>query len=253
LNQIKENNRFYPRQLTKREKYFLFSILPEEKTGYKAYREKIENFYVIGQGRYGETNYILGHKDSKPDLSLPLSPIFACGSIIYKEGTVDIIIHEESENRIEFDISFSNPGYIPDDIQEINRCIYSLWLPGENAPQDNSEVREIVIKEKEYILAISPLHKKLWLYDFKTGINHLLPVSNFYNYLMIVKNIRNPQLVSRPQSLFEKLDYYSDNELVSAFILYNKYFKKADIKSFEKPRAELSKKHFLNFFKRNRN
>jgi hypothetical protein len=70
---------------------------------------------------------------------------------------------------------------------------------------------------------------------------------------MIVKNIRNPQLVSRPQSLFEKLDYYSDNELVSAFILYNKYFKKADIKSFEKPRAELSKKHFLNFFKRNRN
>ena len=50
----------FPRKLTERERDFLFSILPENKKGYKLYRDKIDSLFVIGFGRFGDTNLVLG-------------------------------------------------------------------------------------------------------------------------------------------------------------------------------------------------
>src|SRR4030067_1942274 len=179
------NERTFPRNLTSNENMLLFSVLPENKTGYNAYRNKIKALVVTGFGRFGGGNFILGKENTKPDLSFSSSPVFAIGTNIYKEGTIDIAIHEELDDEIEYDISVLNQshraGSIPETLTEIKRLNYSEWNPGDTAPNDGSYVREVKIIENEYMLAIAALHKKIWLHEYKSGVNFIIPLSNFYN------------------------------------------------------------------------
>ncbi len=93
------------------------------------------------------------------------------------------------------------------------------------------KVREIVIVPDKYVLAISQVEKRIWVYGFETGINYLIPLSNFYNQLMIYKNIRDPKIALKPNLFFEKLQSeYTDIELRNTFITYNKYLRKLDIR-----------------------
>ncbi len=248
------SQKVFPRELTQKENDFLFSILPEEKIGYKIYREKIKSYSVIGFGRFGNTNLVLGRVGNKPDLDIPSSQIYACGVVECKEGNVDILIHEEIENEIEFDISFQFDDKIPNHLTEIKRWSYSDWNPGEQAPKDDSVVREIVIIDNEFVLAIAPRHKKIWLHDSKNGVNFLLPVTNFYNYLMITKNIRDSKIILNNKLLFEDLNNFTDAELISAFISYNKYFRKFNIDyNLVKVHHQLKNKNKrFTFFKRNK-
>lgn len=219
----------FPRALTGKEKYLLFSVLPENKIGYKGYREKIEDLIVIGQGRFSRDNMILGKAGSKPDTDFPSTPVFASGTVICKETEIDVNIHEEIEEEIEFDISTNNSFDPNDDFTEISKWSYSDWVPGLNAPKDNSPVREIVIMQRKFVLAIAPVHKKIWLHNFSTGVNHLIPLSNFYNQLMMVKDIRNSKIALHPGIFFDHLDEYSDRDFISTLITYNKYLKRFDI------------------------
>lgn len=214
----------FPRKLTELEKYLLFSVLPENKTGYNAYRKKIETLSVIGKGRFGETNLVLGKAESIPDLTAPSAPVFAIGFVIFEKNKADIVVHEQIDDEIEFDISFSNP--VKENLHEINKWNYSEWIPGSNAPGDNSSVREVEIVKNEFILAVASRHKKVWLHSTSNGINLLLPVTNFYNYLMMAKNIRSAEIVFKPERLFSDLNSFKDDELRQAFIAYNKYFKR---------------------------
>ena len=225
---MNHNSNKFPRQLTSVENMLLFSVLPENKTGYFSYRNKINNLVVTGSGRFGGGNFILGKEDTKPDLSLPSAPVFAIGTNVYEEGTIDITIHEDIDDEIEYDISARNKNSIPETLTEIKKWNYSEWNPGDKAPNDNSEVREIIISE-EYILAIAPRHKKIWLHENKSGVNFLLPVSNFYNELMRVCNIRDTKIALRPASFFEIQNQFTDNQLMLAFFSYNKYLKKVNV------------------------
>ncbi len=245
----------FPRALTEKEKYLLLSVLPENKIGYKKYREKIEKLIVIGQGRFSRDNMILGKTGCKPDLSSPSTPVFASGTVICKETEIDVNIHEEIEDEIEFDISTNNSFDLKDDFTEISKWSYSEWVPGVNAPKDNSPVREIVIIPGKFILAIAPVHKKIWLHNFSSGVNHLIPLSNFYNQLMMVKDIRNSNIALHPGIFFEHYNEYSDHDLISALITYNKYIKRFDIDLtyFVGQKAEPSQKSFFSFLKRGKN
>jgi len=226
------NENKFPRKLADREKDFLFSILPEKKPGYKKYRDKIDGLYVIGTGRFGETNLILGNQNENPDFSYSSTPVFALGAIIYsrrdipEESVVDVIIHEENDNQIEFDISCKEDATIPEALSEINRWNFSEWIPGDKAPVDKSFVREVILIPGKYIVAIAPSLYKIWLHEFESGVNHLIPLTNFYNYLMIVTNIRDPKKILKQKLLFENLSDYTDKDLIATFILYNKYFKR---------------------------
>ena len=245
----------FPRALTEKEKYLLFKVLPINKPGYKKYRDKIEELVVIGKGRFSRDNMILGKPGNKPDLSFPSTPVFATGTIVCKETEIDVAIHEEIDNEIEFDIATNN-SFKPDDkITELSDWNYSSWNPGKNAPKDNSEVREVIIIPGSLILAIAPEHKKIWLHDIETGVNYLIPVSNFYNQLMMVKDIRNTKIALNPRIFFEQLDKYSDSDLVSALITYNKYIKRFDIdlSYFDKAGEESSQKSIFSFLKRGKN
>ena len=243
----------FPRKLTDRERDFLFSILPENKKGYKLYRDRIVSLFVIGFGRFGDTNLVLGKQNSKPDLDIPSTQIFASGVVVCEEGNIDILIHEEFEEEIEFDISFQYADEVPNNLNEIKRWSYSKWNPGERAPNDSTTVREITIEPQKSLLAIAPVHKKIWLHKFDDEVNYLLPVTNFYNYLMIVKNIRDPKIILNNKSLFENLNSFSDEELSSAFISYNKYFRRfqIDYNSIQPPQQKKTKK--FNFFKKDKN
>ena len=221
----------FPRQLTNIENMLLFSVLPEKKSGYNSYRNKINNLVVTSAGRFSGGNFVLGKEGTEPDLSFPSSPVFAIGTNVYKEGTIDITIHEELDEEIEFDISARNQDSLPENLTEIKKWNYSEWNPGDKAPNDNSFVREIIITKDEYILAIAPAHKKIWLHEYKSGINFLIPLTNFYNELMRVSNIKDASVALKPASFFENLNNFNDEQLMLAFFSYNRYLRKFDIQN----------------------
>ncbi|RPI71639.1 MAG: hypothetical protein EHM47_09805 [Ignavibacteriales bacterium] len=227
-----DNNRNkFPRQLTSNENMLLLSVLPENKIGYKSYRDKINTLLVTGSGRFGGGNFILGKEGTISDLSFPSSPVFALGTNEYKECKIDITIHEEIDNEIEYDISVRNQDSIPEILTEIRKWNYSGWNPGDKAPNDNSLVREIIILENKYLLAIAPQHKKIWLHEFETGVNHLIPVTNFYNELMRVSEIRDTSVALKPASFFDNHIKFIDKQLMLAFFSYSRYLRKFNIQN----------------------
>jgi hypothetical protein len=213
----------YPRELTDIEKKCLFRILPENKPGYNFYRNKINGMVVLGDGSFGEGNFILGPVEPKPDLSFPIAPVFALGTLYAGNTQIDIIINEETENKIEISLSC--------DVNEIsitgaNVKSYSFWVPGLKSPFTDSKVREIIIRPGKFILAVAAEEKKIWLYEFTSGVNHLVPVSNYYNCLMLLRNERNAQKVLNPNLFFDNLGLYNDQELLLAFEKYNQYMRR---------------------------
>jgi len=213
----------YPREITDIERTCLFLILPVNKPGYNLYRNKITAMQVLGKGNYGEGNYILGKIEPDADLSFPSAPVFALGTLDNDFKQFDIIIHEETENKIEvlFDKDTNEIT-----VKDLMAKSYSYWMPGMKSPFSNAEVREIKIKQKDFILAVVPEDKKIWLYESASGVNHLIPVSNYYNSLMLYRNERNAEKVLNPNLFFNNLGLYNDQELKSAFELYNKYMRR---------------------------
>jgi hypothetical protein len=52
-------------------------------------------------------------------------------------------------------------------------------------------------------------------------VNHLIPVTNIYNELMIHKHIRDPKIALAYNKLFSELSDFSDADLSKAFASYN--------------------------------
>jgi len=215
--------RLYPRKIIDIEKTCLFLILPENKPGYNLYRNRINNMFVLGNGNFGGGNYILGANEPDPDLTFPSAPVFALGTLNDGSEQFDVIINEETENKIEVWFGKDVNENIGADLRIKS---YSFWIPGMKSPFTDSEVREITIKPGEFILAVVPEEKKIWLWSSASGINHLIPVSNYYNSLMLFRNERNADKVLNPNLFFDNLGLYNDQELKSAFELYNKYMRR---------------------------
>ncbi|HSD62889.1 MAG TPA: hypothetical protein VLB50_03790 [Ignavibacteriaceae bacterium] len=234
----------FPRELTQQEKYLLFSVLPENKPGYRRYREKINELLVTGYGRFKNNNFILGKRDNIPDLSFPSAPVFAAGTIKIPDDEIDILINEETDDEIEFDLTLKNSELIPVEIKELTRWSYSDWNPGDKSPDDFGQVREVFINDGNYVLVFAPTHKKIWLHENKSGVNYLIPLTNFYNELMGYKRIKDPKEALNPGLLFIKLNNYSDIDLLNAFVLYNKYMRRFSVdfsKYLLQPRSEQKK------------
>jgi hypothetical protein len=89
-------------------------------------------------------------------------------------------------------------------------------------------VREILIEEG-ITLAVAPAEKRLWLHDRTSGIVHVIPVTNFYNELMLHLHIRDPKIALQSSSLFYDPGRYADGDLRSAFIVYNATRHRVDV------------------------
>lgn len=247
MNELKT----FPRKLSEDEKFLLLKILPASKPGYNIYRNKIKEKLLIGESRFGNGNLLLGSKDDAIDLNIPATPVLASGSVKVNDIKYDLTIHEEEEHQVEIDIA---PYPVEKGISEKDAEVftYSYWKLGDKSPGTNDDPRVIELKKDEYYLAISSGLKRMWLFESVTGVNHLLPLTNFFNELMRLKNERDPKVALKPGSLFNVIDQSGDDEIKKAFLMYNKYMRKLDVDL--KPDDVLKKKkRKFSFFKRSKN
>ena len=241
----------FPRTLTEKEKEWLFTALPENKIGYKKYRDLIDSFSVIGYGRFGKGNLVLGDQNDTVDLEDSSSPIFAISNVAFEEANIYVTIHEEFDNQVEVDIKSMLGEKIPNNLHQTKIWTYSTWLPGQKAPSDNSDVREIHLIRDELVLAILPTHKKIWIYNSKSGINHFIPVTNYYNELMHLLENRDPETALNPGRLFANANDFTDEQLAQAFLVYNKHWNRVELDYHLFEKKDDQKKKSIFGFKKN--
>lgn len=234
----------FPRELNKIEQTVLFKLLPENKSGYNLYRNKIDKMVIIGSGRFGRSNFVLGSEDDKPDLDNPSSPVVAIGVAYVNNENHHITIHEETDNKIEIELDGIDKldDYKLDDIEVWS---YSEWVPGELAPNDNSTVREVSIPGNNFLLVFAPAHKRIWLHEYESGINYLIPVTNYFNELMMIKREKS---VKSPGILFKEINEFSNDELRAAFVNYSRYLNKFKIDNSDLVGNQKPKKKLFNIF-----
>lgn len=248
------NGQDFPRRLSDLEKYWINLILPEDRPGYKIYREKIENLFVIGYGKYPPFNLILGEKEDQPDLSIPAQALVATGKFIYDAGIVNVSVFEEFEKQIEIDIQSEGFDYLqmPAELlinKEQKWFTYSNWSPGQNHPFDGSELRIIEIQRNIIDLVITSKHKRIWIYDYNLKTNKFIPVTNFYQEILKVAGIKDVKTMTDINFFFSNLNKFSNNQIREAFINYNRYWKKFDLKK-ETPSKTVKKNFFKKIFER---
>ncbi|MBI1807646.1 MAG: hypothetical protein HYR76_11405 [Ignavibacteria bacterium] len=234
------NDDVYPRPLSTREREWIEWVLPANRAGYRGYREMIQSMKVLGEGRRGNGEIILGGEGVQPDLSAPLPAVFAYGAIETTFGTISITVREVADDQISVEIVGHRMEEIPPDVEESRRWTYSMWSPRESCPQCKRQVREVAMhtvigRGGSLTLAICIHDKRLWVFDSVSEVNHLIPVTNFYNELMLHKNIRDPEIALQSKRFFEELSQYSDADLTYAFLTYNKIKTKVHLQGIVEP------------------
>jgi hypothetical protein len=227
----------FPRELSERESTWINWLLPDDRPGYSAFKEKIKPLFVLGEGRWGRHDYILGQIGQSIDREAGMQPVVAFGTVIGEPCDVTISLHEpDDEGKIEMQISPVRMEELPNEFQERTRWTYSSWDPGASCPATNGSVREVRLPSTDgtpLFLVISPRQRVVWLHDGIRRTNTLVPVSNFYNELMIVERIRDPKAVFDHALLFREPDRFSDGNLAGAFLAYNTRFRKVPVHRFD--------------------
>lgn len=220
-----ERRESFPRNLTALERDLLLWLLPADRTGYNEYRSLVSSWSVAARGRRGEGNYILAPEKTRVDVESPLPQVFAYGLVRTTDGRVGVTLRERLGDQLEFEIVNLDGETVPDVLSVEKRWTFSTWLPGQACPACAEMLREVTMHTKRgrlLDLALCPKDGRLWVYDAATGLNHLIPVTNFYNELMLHANVRDPRVALDAKKLFTDLAQYSDTTLSKAFESYNK-------------------------------
>jgi hypothetical protein len=249
MNALRE----YPRYLTEAELSMLFFILPEDIPVYYKYRERITNMLLIGEGRFGEWNYILGFENDQPDLSYASLPVFASGQVILDSASVQVTLHEEYDNKIEFSINNLSGDVVPASGKITGGWTYSTWIPGEPSPFKNDELREVQISpvKNGLVLAISKVNRSIWLYEDENKYKHIIPVTNFINELLRGNTTIDRTKGINMNHIFGNLSLFSDNDFKKAMINYNKQWRKLDLSKVESTAGEKKSGLFSRIFRKN--
>jgi len=218
----------YPRSLRLKEQDLLESVLPVDRPGYRQYRELLSRMVVLGEGRQGAGNLILGISGDRPDVTSPLSPVVAYGMVETTRDAFSVTVREIVGDQIDVEIVSSRGEEVPDHFEEKRRWTYSTWAPGSPSPATDERAREVRVSET-LVLGILSSEQRLLLHDSSTGMIHLIPITSFYNELMLHKNIRDPKTALNARLLFQNLPSYRDEDLRSSFISYNKLKRRVSI------------------------
>ncbi len=224
----------YPRSLRAKERDLLESVLPPDRPGYRKYRELLETMQVIGEGRRGAGNLILGYPGQAPDVTSPLSPVVAYGVVETTQDRYTITVREFTGDQLDVEVVSAHDEEIPDHFEEKRRWTYASWRPGSLSPATGKPVREVPIDDRS-VLAVAAGEKRLWLYDGTTGMNHPIPVTNYHNELMVHKQIRDPAIALQVGLLFDRLSSYSDEDLRAAFVSYNAGRRRVEVRPAPAP------------------
>ena len=219
----------YPRDLRSKERDLLESVLPAEREGYRRLRERVASMVVLGQGRRGAGDLVLGMSGDEPDVTSPLPAVIAYGMVETTRDTYSVTVRDEVGGQINAEIVSRSGDEIPDHFEEKRRWTYSRWEPGLPSPATGAPVRLVAI-DPALTLALSPAEKRLWVHDAATGIVHLIPITNYYNELMLQKQIRDPDIALHHRLFWERVDGQTDADLRAAFIAYNRLKHRVEIR-----------------------
>jgi hypothetical protein len=199
-------------------------LLPEHRPGYARMFHQLCAMTVIGQGRWGESDFIFGRSGDTIDPTMPHSAVFAHGVIIADGMRQTITVHHEEHGQVEVQfetVLYGNGG----PASPASRYSYSEWLPGDRSPALGAPVREISVNALEthtaYVLALCAEEQKLWLYDTGEQVNRLIPHTGLYHELMRCLGEKRPDIALHPQRLFKDNGRYSDQDLLRAVHAYN--------------------------------
>lgn len=223
----------YPRALTDLERELILRVLPGGSAGYARHREFIAAAAVIGQGRRGEGEIILGDRGDMPDLEAPLPPVFAYGVARSGDEDISVTVREILDGQLSAEIVGRKSDRVAPGSRIDSFWTYSDWRPGNPCPQCGGKPREAVISEDDggtpgQALGICRADRRLWIFDGGPMTCRPMPVTNYHNELMLLKHIRDPEIALVSAKLFELLDDYSDGDLVNAFRAYNRISAKID-------------------------
>ncbi len=222
----------FPRSLRPKELDLILFVLPQASQGYNEYRSLIDSMVVLGEGRRGKGNIVLGTVGDIADTTAPLASVIAHGVVETTSDTFTITVRECVGGQIDVEIVSNRGDEIPDHFEEKHRWTYSTWSPGKPSPATQMSVRETTITGT-LTLACARKEKRVWLHDSTTGMNHLIPITNFYNELMLHKRIRDPKIALNSDLFFDDVEKYSDDELKAAFVAYNRVKKRVKVMAEE--------------------
>jgi hypothetical protein len=210
----------FPRELQQAERELLLWVLPADRSGYADYRKYVEQWPIAAVGRRGEGNFILAEPGWNVDTDSPLPPVFAHGVIERTQGNLTVSVRERLGSQLEFELE----GSLGALSAEIRRWSFSEWLPSDPCPACRSGVREIRMTTTTgqiHFLVVCSRDRRMWVYDGRSGVNALIPITGFYNELMLQTGIKDPNIALEPKHLFETSPRHSDADLIRAFAAYN--------------------------------
>jgi hypothetical protein len=215
----------FPRELDALEREMLLWVLPEQRPGYAEYRKLIESWPVVAVGRRGEGNLILAEAGWNVDIESPLPQLFAYGVVEHEQGRLTISVRERVGMQLEFELEGASDRTTVAAFREIRRWSYSEWLPSQHCPSCRSNLREINLtttNAQTLVLVLCSQDRRIWVYDTRSGINALIPVTGFYNELMLQMGIKDPRIALDPTRLFSAPEAQSDSDMIRAFASYNR-------------------------------
>lgn len=226
----------YPRSLNDLETDLIRRVLPERAPGHARHREFIASSVVIGQGRRGEGEIIMGKSGDIPDLDAPLPSVFAYGVARAEppsEEEISVTVREILDGQLSIEVVGQKNDLVDPGTKIGSFWSYSTWRPGLPCPQCGSVPREAMVAKvgpgpAEQVLAICRADRRLWIYDGGSQTCRPVPVTNYYNELMLLKQIRDPEIALSSEKFFERLDDYGDGDLTGAFLAYNRVRTKID-------------------------
>lgn len=214
----------YPRSLTPTERRLVEWVLPSASPGYRPYREFVAASSVIGPGRRGEGEIILGKPGDEPDVTSPLPSVVSFGIARADDDEVSVTVREIVEGQMSVEVVGKREDHVAPDARVEPRWTYAEWKPGSPCPQCGLPVRQVSVTagEEGVVLAICAADRRLWVRDGATGICRPVPVTNYHNELMIHTQTRDPKVALVSSRLFDGLAGFSDADLAAAFVRYNR-------------------------------
>jgi hypothetical protein len=223
-----------PRTLTAVERGLLLWVLPEERQGYGPYRKRVESWFVQAQGKRGAGHLLLGPDRPSVDEAMPLAHAVAYGLVTTNQGKIGVTVHELRTNQL--DIEFAAPASLSldDSLDEVRRWTLSTWKSGQPCPACGAAVREVTLTAGAVptaTICFCAGDRRTWVHDGKSGMTLPIPVTNFYNELMVTKKIRDSHIALDSRRLFTDLGSCTDEELGLAFLSYNRVREKVPFDS----------------------
>ena len=222
----------FPRDLSPLEQKLLLWVLPAGRPGYAEIRNVLEGWEVAGAKPWAEGTYVLAPRGSAPELDAPSPQLIAVGMIETSRGSVTVSVRELQFRQLEFEISGPADEVDLNGLGRLRTWTLSLWSPSLPCPSCGRILREVAMSTtsgRELTLALCAGDQRLWVYDESKQMNYPIPVTGFYNELMLQAKIQDPGIALQSRRLFSDLDKFADEALTRAFEAYNRTRNRLDL------------------------